>query len=61
MIIRIDELLKLLLLFALLGVIYIHITAIIYNNSIKIENSDNISIFKINKEINKRIKKMNRR
>ena len=61
MIIRIDELLKLLLLFALLSVIYIHITAIIYNNSIKIENSDNISIFKINKEINKRIKKMNRR
>lgn len=61
MTIRIDEFFKLLLLFSCLGVIYIHITAIIYNNSIKVENSDNISISKVNKDIKKRIKKMNRR
>lgn len=61
MIIRIDELFKLILLLVCLMIIYIHITTIIYNNLIKIENSDNISISKINKEINKRIKKMNRR
>lgn len=61
MIIRTDEFFKLLLLFGCLGIIYLHIIVIIYNNSIKIENSDNISVSKINKEINRRIKKMNRR
>lgn len=61
MIIRTDEFLKILLLFSCLGIIYLHIIVIIYNNSIKIENSDNISVSKINKEINRRIKKMNRR
>lgn len=61
MIIRTDEFLKILLLFSCLGIIYLHIIVIIYNNSIKIENTDNISVSKINKNIKRRIKKMNRR